>query len=214
MWPTQADVLKVVVETLKENRRVCFDGNGYGSEWPIEAKKRGLPNINSTPEALLGIKDDAAKNMLKTVDVHSFEESEARYNVKIERFIKVRMIELETIQEMLCNEVYPAANEQLAKLSATALTLKQTLGKSSAPLERDLSKLSSLTGELSDVMEQLKEFISACATNHDEAALAKNISEKGMSLMEKARKISDDLELSIDDSLWSLPKYRELLYVL
>ena len=212
--PSNEEVLKVIVDAFTENKRVCFDGNGYGTEWHQEAEKRGLPNLKTTPDALKPIKEPAAREMLTKLGVHKAEEIDARYNVKLERFIKVRLIELETLQEMIANEVYPAATSHLGSLASTVSNLKLALGSAPSDMERDLKCISELTNRLSEAKGKLGQFIEACGAIHDEPTLADKIAKEAIPLMDTVRKISDELELHIDDGLWSLPKYRELLYVL
>lgn len=212
--PTQEDVLKLISETLNEHRRVCFEGNGYSQEWHKEAEKRGLPNIRTTPEALAGIKLPKNKNMLSSIGVHRGNEVDARYNVKLERYIKVRMIELETLHEMVFNEVFPAAIAHTRILAQSAASLKASLGSVPAELENQLRSVTELTSKLINAKDRMTKFLEQCSTSHDEPKLADKIALEGMPLMDDVRKICDQLEILVDDQLWSLPKYREILYVM
>lgn len=152
--------------------------------------------------------------MLAAVGVHRGEEVEARYNVKLERYIKVRMIELETLHEMISNEVYPAAIAHLGNSAQTVAQLKQAVGSVPPQIERELKTVSDLTSKLAEAKDTLGKFIEECSATHNEEKLADRIARDGIPMMDSVRKISDDLELHIDDNLWSTPKYRELLYVL
>jgi glutamine synthetase len=212
--PTTEDILKVISQTLAEHKTVCFEGNGYSSEWHDEAKKRGLPNIRTTPEALAAIKNPKNKEMLSALGVHRGSEVEARYNVKLERYIKVRMIELETLHEMLFNEVFPAAMTHTRILAQSAASLKTSVGTIPKALEHQLQQVSELTATLLSEKDRLTNFLDLCSQIHDETKLAEKIATEGMPLMEDVRKLTDKLELLVDDQLWSLPKYREILYVM
>jgi glutamine synthetase len=212
--PTQDDILKLIVDTLNEHKRVCFEGNGYSEDWHKEAEKRGLPNIRTTPDALAAIKETKNKSMLSALGVHRGEEVEARYNVKLERYIKVRMIELETLQEMLSNEVFPAAVAHTRILAQSAASLKTALGSVPSEIEKQLRHASDLTAKIATAKDKLGGFVDQCSSIHDEPKLAAKIAAEGMPLMEEVRKVSDELELLVDDQLWSLPKYREILYVM
>ena len=212
--PSQEDILKLIVDTLNENKRVCFEGNGYSSDWHKEAEKRGLPNIRTTPDALAAINDTKNKSMLSAIGVHRGEEVEARYNVKLERYIKVRMIELETLQEMVSNEVFPAAIAHTRILAQSAASLKSAMGGIPTEIEKQLRIASELTAKLATAKDKLSVFVEQCVATHDEPKLAAKIAADGMPLMEEVRKVSDELELIVDDQLWSLPKYREILYVM
>jgi glutamine synthetase len=212
--PSQEDVLKLIGETLSANKHVCFEGNGYSAEWHKEAEKRGLPNIRTTPEALAAIKSPKNKNMLSTLGIHRGSEIEARYNVKLERYIKVRMIELETLQEMIFNEVLPAAVAHTRILAQSAAGLKTALGSVPPEFENQLKSVTELTSKLAACKDRLVKFMDQCSTIHDEPKLAEKITAEGMPMMDDIRKISDQLEMLVDDQLWSLPKYREILYVM
>jgi glutamine synthetase len=212
--PSQEDVLKLIVDTFNDHKRVCFDGNGYSKEWHDEASRRGLPNIKSTPEALAGIKLPKNKTMLSELGVHRGEEVEARFNVKLERYIKIRMIELETMQEMLSNEVFPAAIAHTRMLAQSAASLKTAMGGIPAEIEKQLRVASDLTAKLATAKDKLADFVASCSATHDELRLASKIVSEGMPLLDDTRKISDELEMLVDDQLWSLPKYREILYVM
>ena len=214
LHPSQEDVLKLISDTLSANRQVCFEGNGYSQEWHKEAEKRGLPNIRTTPEALAAIKSPKNKNMLTSLGVHRGNEVDARYNVKLERYIKVRLIELETLQEMLFNEVFPAAVAHTRILAQSAASLKTALGSVPGELENQLRQVTELTSKLAGAKDRLSKFMEQCSGVHDEPKLADKIALEGMPLMEDVRKISDQLEMLVDDQLWSLPKYREILYVM
>ena len=212
--PSNDDVLKVIVDVFNETKKVCFDGNGYSEEWHKEAERRGLPNLRTTPDALKPIKEKAAKDMLAAIGVHRGNEVEARYNVKLERYIKVRLIELETLQEMISNEVYPAAMAHICATAQTVSALKAATGSVPAEIERQLKTVSDLTSKLAESKEKLGKFIDECGAIHDESKLADLIARDGIPVMDSVRKISDELELHVDDNLWSTPKYRELLYML
>lgn len=212
--PSQEDVLKLISETLAANKQICFEGNGYSDDWHKEAVRRGLPNIRTTPDALAEIKSAKNKSMLVNLGVHKGNEVDARFNVKLERYIKVRMIELETLQEMLFNEIFPAAVAQTRILAQSAASLKTAIGSVPPEIEKQLKNLSDLTSKLAANKERLSDFMDQCAALHDEVKLADRIAKEGMPLMEEVRKTSDQLEMLVDDQLWSLPKYREILYVM
>jgi glutamine synthetase len=211
--PTNDDLLKVIVDTLNEHKKVCFDGNGYADEWHKEAEKRGLPNLRTTPDALKPLTDAAAKTLLTSLGVHNESELQARYNVKLERYIKVRLIELETLFEMVSNEVLPAATLQVTKLANAQQSLKAA--NTSIPgMDQELKAVVDLTADLLRTKNKLGQFIAECSQLHDEGKLADRIASDGIPLMNEVRKASDELELYVDDNLWSVPKYRELLYLM
>ena len=152
--------------------------------------------------------------MLSAIGVHRGDEVEARYNVKLERYIKVRMIELETLQEMLSNEVFPAAIAHTRILAQSAASIKTAIGSIPVEIEKQLRLTIDLTSALAASKDKLTVFVERCSAIHNEPTLAALIAAEGMPLMEDVRKVSDQLENLVDDQLWALPKYREILYVM
>jgi glutamine synthetase len=210
--PRTEDVLAVIVETFRDVKRVCFEGNGYSTEWHSEAERRGLPNLRTTPDALKVLRDPKIQTALANLGIHTKDEADARFNVQIERYIKVRMIELETLLELVSNDVYPAALSYLATQAQAAANLKDLLGQIPSEMDRDFKRVVTLTTQLSAAKTKLGTFIDECGKLHDEVVLADKVAQDAVKLMNETRYICDELELLVDDKIWSLPKYRELLY--
>ncbi|NBQ54871.1 MAG: hypothetical protein EBU49_14995, partial [Proteobacteria bacterium] len=142
------------------------------------------------------------------------EESSARYNVFVERYNKIRLIELETLLEMVSTQVLPAVESQISHQSAAVEACARTLAKTPKAVASRLEGLVNLYGNLVEETGELQALLGTTSAIHDEEKLAAKLAGDGMAMMEKVRKVSDELELLVDDSLWSLPKYRELLYIL
>ena len=121
---TDDAVLKVVRAAFKESADVRFEGNNYSEAWVKEAKKRGLLNLRSTPEALTQMTTKAARDLFARLGILSNEELEARYNVRVERYIKDILIELHTIEQMAHTQILPAALAYLGDLSHSAAQAK------------------------------------------------------------------------------------------
>lgn len=124
------------------------------------------------------------------------------------------MIELETLQEMLSTDVFPAAIAHTRILAQSAASLKAAMGGVPQEIENQLKMASDLTSKLATAKDKLSGFIDQCSAIHDEPKLAAKIAAEGMPMMEEVRKVSDQLENLVDDQLWALPKYREILYVM
>jgi len=205
-------ILKVIRSTLKKAQNVLFEGNNYSEEWEKEAGKRGLSNFKTTPEALKIYKDPSVKSMMQNLKILTEEELIARYQVRLERYNKVRLIELETLEDLLSTHVYPALSQEIYQQSSSI-----KMGQSCCPnmpskqAESCLQRLNLLREELLRVMLDLKELIVLSKQEADEDVLGENLSHKGMDLMVRAKHLSDQVEASVDDTLWSLPKIRELL---
>ncbi len=208
-------ILAVVKEIYQQTKKVCFEGNNYGSEWHKEAENRGLPHAKTTPDALACLIDPKVAKFLVDVGVYHAEEVTARYNVRIERYVKVRLIELETMLEMVSTQVLPAAYGQLKLLGDVAKSSKDVMGTLPDDQRSEYATIAKLCSKLSSDRDALKKFIHDCHSGgKDEAAVARTIATDGMKLMDLIRDTCNELELHVDDHIWSLPKYREMIYMI
>jgi glutamine synthetase len=212
--PSAEHILALIQETVKATKKIRFEGNGYSNEWHQEAESRGLPNLRTTPEALKVLNQKSTQDMLERLGILGKEESSARYNVFVERYNKIRLIELETLLEMVSTQVLPAVESQISQQSAAVEACTRILAKTPKAVASRLEGLVNLYGNLVEETGQLQALLGTTSSIHDEEKLAAKLAGDGMAMMEKVRKVSDELELLVDDSLWSLPKYRELLYIL
>ncbi len=212
--PSAEHILALIQETIKATKKIRFEGNGYSSAWHQDAEGRGLPNLRTTPEALKVLNEERTQELLERLGILGKEESKARYNVFVERYNKIRLIELETLLEMVSTQVLPAVECQISQQSAAVEACSRAMGKTPKAVATRFEGLTRLYGTLVEQTSLLKTFVEATAAIHDEEKLAERLAAEGMGLMEAVRQASDELELLVDDSLWSLPKYRELLYIL
>ena len=220
--PRDEAVLELVREVFLETAPVRFEGNGYSEEWKIEASRRGLPNIATTPAVIEAMRDPKHHGFLSAFGIFSERELGSRFNVDLERYIKQVTLEAETLIEMLTTQVVPAAERQLA-ISAAALqalsrgaaaasTVGAQAGGGTAALERRVASLSKSLGDVLGGVERLEKLLGDLGPQHDEAHHAAHLAEHARPLMEEIRESADLIEKQIDDELWSLPKYREMLF--
>ncbi|MEY4630865.1 MAG: hypothetical protein RIQ81_985 [Pseudomonadota bacterium] len=212
--PSQEQVLAVIQENIKATRKIRFEGNGYSTEWHKEAVSRGLPNLRTTPDALKVLNDKTTQETLSRLGILAEEESSARYNVFVERYNKIRLIELETMLEMINTQVMPAVESQISLQAGAAGACEKATGKVPSAVAKRLQETATLYDSLAREADRLRSFIDSAGSIHDEAKLADKLAGEGMEIMEAVRKASDEVELFVDDALWSLPKYRELLYTI
>ena len=212
--PTQAQVLTVVQEVIKETKRVRFEGNNYDPEWHKEAVARGLPNLRTTPEALKVLKDEKVMAVLTAHGVLTNEEAEARYNVSLERYVKIRKIELESLHELITTFVIPTGLKQQASAGESARAAREIMGTIPAGEAKSFKDLCEKVQAVYDSRDRLGAFINETNTIHNEERLGEMIAGTGMNLLDSARRAVEDLEAVVDDSIWPLPKYREMLYVM
>ncbi len=205
-------VLKVVRAAFKESAPVRFEGNNYAEEWVKEAKKRGLPNIRSTPEALKELISKQSRTLLTRLGVLTKEELESRYHVRVERYVKDMLIELHTMREMVDTMIMPAAYAYLGELSNAASQAKSA-GIAVIPQITTANQVGELVQELQEYREDLSDVIARAEAMHDDLAKqADLLTSEGADTTAEVRKVCDALELIVGDDFWPLPKYREMLF--
>ncbi|NVO03169.1 MAG: glutamine synthetase III [Bacteroidetes bacterium] len=211
-------IFRVLRNYIIHSKNVLFEGNGYSEEWAKEAKKRGLSNVRDTPLALDAYLTDKTKKLFKLTNVLSERELEARYFIKQECYTKTLQIEARVIGDLALNHVIPTA------LKYQNLLLQNVSGLKDILLEKDFKKQSGYQIELiTEISEHIK-VISVNVHNLIEARKKANLIEdtkaKSIEYCEKVKPFFetiryhvDKLEILVDDELWPLPKYRELLFV-
>jgi glutamine synthetase len=200
----QDAVLEVVKKGVIETKNVRFEGNNYAAEWVDEAARRGLPNLRQTPEALAELIRPEAKEFLAKARVFTEAESDARYHVRVERYIKDIDIEVEALKGLVSSHVLPAAYRQLSLLThvGSGRATKSALDR----MEGAVEALTSRMIELQGVAER-------AAGESDIEHRAKLLAEQVVPLMTSVREVCDRIEESVADEFWTLPKYQEMLFL-
>ena len=197
---TFAEALPPIIQKAwKSSKKIVFDGNGYSEEWHKEAKKRGLLNLPSTPEALPQLITDEAVTVFSNYGVLDERELHARYEIGLEQYVIVTNTEAETGADIAATMILPAAVRYLADLKAAGLT---SLAK----------ELTALIGDLDKAIKQLQKvnLIHDDATIEKEAAYMHDVV---LPALLDVRKVADVLERTVADDLWPLPKYAEMLLI-
>ncbi len=215
-----AAVLRVISEIVKETRPIRFEGNNYSAEWVKEAKRRGLPNIASTCEALKALEDKKNIALFEKYKVFSAEEIIARYHIWVHTYNTVLEIEANTLNEMVNASVVPAGmeyEEMLADNLSKIIRLKREAGLKveEAALTDQKNHLSEVVTKIyyvrRNAVRMIKLLEKARPMGHEKKA--KIYFEELKPLMEHIRKHVDDLERVVSDEHWDLPKYREMLFI-
>ncbi|MFA5272130.1 MAG: glutamine synthetase type III, partial [Candidatus Omnitrophota bacterium] len=213
-------VLEVVAQVAKDTEKIRFEGNNYSESWLKEAKKRGLPNVASTCEALKAFEKKENIAMFEKYKVFSKEEMVARYHIWIHTYTLVLEIEANTLNEMVNASIIPASLEY-AKLLEDNLSQLLALEKN-AKVKFDKKAIEDYKEHLSEVISKIyyvrrntKEMVKLLekAGKLDSEEKGKLYFEELKPLMEHIRKHVDDLECVISDEHWDLPKYREMLFL-
>ena len=205
-------VLKIVRRIFKETAAIRFEGNNYSEEWVKEAAKRGLPNLRRTPEALKQLVGKQSRQLLTKLAIFSDEEIDSRYHVRLERYVKDMLIELHTLRETVDTMVLPAALQYVGSLASAAAQAK-TAGITVIPQIEPANRVGKLIQDLQAARATLGKAIEKAEGMHEELdEQAEFLTHEGADAMAAVRAICDSLEVSIDDELWPLPKYREMLF--
>jgi glutamine synthetase len=205
-------VLEVLREVFKETAAIRFEGNGYSDEWKAEAKKRGLPNLVDTPASLAALRDPKRTAFLEELGVFSAREIESRYVVALERYIKTVELEADTVLEMVNTFVLPAGERQLAA-SARAIEAMRLAGVDSPAAAARLADIGRAVADVAEAARSLGCAIAKADGIHDEPARARAQADAVRPAMAAAREAADRLEHLVDHESWSLPRYREMLFV-
>ncbi len=204
-------ILEVVREAAVATKAIRFEGNNYANEWVVEAERRGLPNLRKTPAALMELVSEKSKHMLTTVGVFSEAELTSRFHVRLERYIKVLAIEVESLGQIVDTMILPTALKYHTMLAQGAAAAKSA--GLTAPQSEVAEHLAKLIAQLTARKHALHAaFVSAEAKATEEAkaeALAHEVSDAMLAV----REICDALEGVVADELWPLPKYREMLFL-
>jgi len=213
-------VLTVIGQIAKDARDICFEGNNYAPEWVKEARKRGLPNVASTFEALKALISQKNIALFEKYRVFSKEEAVARYHIWIHLYNLTLEIEANTLNEMVNASIVPAGYEYeklLAENLKNVVGLKKNAGLKIDPAASSDQKehLAEIVSKIYYVRRNIKEMAKLLekAEKLDNEERAKAYFEELKPLMEHIRRHVDDLERVVSDEHWDLPKYREMLFI-
>ena len=209
-------VMAVVRKFISESQDIMFEGNGYSKEWEKESQKRGLRAVRNVPESYEVYHEPQTVELFSKLGVLAPNEVEARFEILNETYVKKLQIEARIIGDMCLNHVIPAAVKYQNVLIENVNGIKEIFGKGylefcSAEIET-LKKISTYINSISIYVEQLVEARKKANRVEDMAERAKMYSLEVKDMMDKVRENADKLEMLIDDEMWTLPKYRELLF--
>ena len=205
--------IALVKRTIRDHRRVIFNGNGYTAEWEAEAAKRGLPNKKNTPAALPALIDPKNIALMEEFGVLTKVEMESRYEVEMEHYAKVINIEALTMLEMARKQLLPAVNAYMSEVANTAaskLAVSESLSVRSET--KALTRLSADADAMSDAVDELQAAVDAAKALSDESAKAVAFHDDVLPKMDALRAAADDAETICGEDYWPLPSYSKMLY--
>ena len=205
--------IALVKRTIRDHRRVIFNGNGYTAEWEEEAAKRGLPNKKNTPAALPALIEPKNIALMEDFGVLTKVEMESRYEVEMEHYSKIINIEALTMLEMARKQLLPAVNAYMSEVANTAaskLAVSENLSVRSET--KALTRLSADADAMSDAVDELQAAVDAAKALSDESAKAVAFHDDVLPKMDALRAASDDAETICGEDYWPLPSYSKMLY--
>ena len=210
-------IFQVLRQYISESKKICFEGNGYGEEWVKEAKKRGLSNVKTTPEALDFILSDKARTLFEKNEILNERELDARYEIDLERYTMKIQIESRVMGDLATNHVVPTAVEYQNVLIKNVTGLKQVLPDSEFKLlaSEQLNMIREISERMTVIRKTVEEMTEARKSANQQSSARKKAGDycnKVFPYFSKIRYEVDKLELLISDEYWPLPKYRELLF--
>lgn len=208
-------IMHVIQHYIVASKKVLFEGDGYSEEWHKEAERRGLPNLKTTPVALDAMITEKAKHLFESNGVYSHSELEARHEIELEKYIKKVQIEARVMGDLAINHILPAAikyqNELLSNINGLKLAgLPETAYKS------QLSIVAEVSNHIQVVHSKTHEMVEARkVANNIEHSREKAIAYEKLKsdYFDTIRYHVDKLEHLVDDEYWTLPKYREMLFL-
>jgi glutamine synthetase len=203
-------LLGLIKKWMSNSYKAVFNGDGYSDEWVSEAKRRGLPNLKTTPEALLTLTEKENTDFLVRLNIFGREEVETRYNVLLERYIKIRSIEFETLNDMIHQFVIPSALEY-KKLLGKLIKNQKEIGIGSQFEMDAYKKVSQKIDEIHEKSTQLHKTLHDDHTDHQ--LFANKIAQELMPLSVSLAQICNDLEELIPNHFYRLPKYYDMLFL-
>ncbi len=203
----------LIVKTIREHKRIIFNGNGYDEAWVKEAEKRGLLNLRSTPEAIPHLLADKNIKLFCKHKIFTERELRARYEIYLETYVKVINIEALTMADMVYKDILPAISKYGNQLGASIIKKKQALENLPCAYETETLKiLSELTDSIFKGVKELALSIKAAKLHNDNLTLAKVFEEDVLSLMKIIRSDVDLAECITDSAFWPYPTYADLLF--
>lgn len=210
-------IFQILRNYIIESKTIRFEGNGYSEEWVKEAAERGLSNIKDAPEALKAYISKKSIDLLEGLNVLSERELEARYDIRLETFTKKIQIEARVLGDLAVNHIIPTVIKYQNRLIENVKGLKDILpasefGDAASYQLKSIKRISKHKALIQEMVDEMVEERKKANKIDDIRKKTEAYSKKVKPFIEDIRYHIDKLELIVDDDLWPLPKYRELLY--
>ena len=209
-------ILHIIRKYITASKAVLFEGDGYSEEWEKEAHRRGLPNVKTTPLALDAMVTDKAKHLFEVNHIYTHAELEARHEIELEKYIKKVQIESRIIGDLALNHILPSAIKYQNTLATNIKGLKEA-GLSEDEYSSQLRILKEISAHIKvidvkvEAMTEMRKIVNAMTDTRTKAIAYCSQVKEGF--FDEIRYHVDKLEGLVDDQYWTLPKYREMLFL-
>ena len=208
-------VLEVLKDEITYIKPVLFNGDNYSKEWEAEAQRRGLPNEKTTPSALKAMITKKGLDLFEKYQVLSNLEVRSRQLIHLERYIKDLEIEVKCLNTICLSQIIPATVFYQKKLADAINSTRQALGNAAsvtAEIEL-LKKITDLINNIFATNRDIQQKVESANALHDEQKKAEMLSARVKPMMEELREYADALEILVDDDIWPVPKFWEMLFI-
>ncbi len=210
-------IFNILREYIKDSKKIMFEGDGYSEDWAKEAEKRGLNNLKTTPEALKKELDKKFVALYEELGIYTHREIEARNEIKLEKYSTVISIEATVLADIARNHIIPCALNYQNRLIENVKGLKEIFGEKEfrTLAKEQMNMISEISGYVSVMKVEADKLLEAIATAkkaENSQKVAEAFCNDVKPLFDKIREASDALEMVVDDELWPMTKYRELLF--
>ncbi|HEY0751835.1 MAG TPA: glutamine synthetase III, partial [Chitinophagaceae bacterium] len=209
-------IMHIIREYIVASEKILFEGDGYSEAWAKEAEKRGLPNVKTTPLALDAMITEKAKKLFESNKIYTHKELEARHDIELEKYIKKVQIESRIMGDIASSHILPSAIRYQNTLIDNIRGLKEiglsenACNQRTKILQKLTEHINALSTSIEDMLEERKKCNKVEDSREKAIAYCTEVKEK---YFDKIRYHADKLELLVDDKEWSLPKYREILFL-
>jgi len=204
---------ELIKRTIKKHKRILFNGNSYGEEWVLEASKRGLLNLKTTPDALPYLIKEKNIKLFERHKVFSHAELLSRYEIGLENYCKLCNIEAVAIYKLIRKNILPVGSAYAGELSEAATAKKAFMSKTDCTYEYDTVRiLSELTGGLHKKVTELFDELCIAEDKTDLLEKAYHYKDAVLSKMGELRELTDEMELLVSRKHWPFPSYGDLLF--
>ena len=209
----KAKLQEVIKKTIKDHKRIIFNGNGYDDEWIVEAERRGLSNYKTTADCMPHLLDKKNADMLISHGIFTKEELESRCEIMLENYCKTVIIEANTMADMAKKQILPAIEKYVGELCDTVIKKKTVSEKVECMFEtKTISKLSTISDAMFDMAGELEGEVIKAKEESDVVCESAKIRDLVLPAMSRLRLLADEAETVCSKECWPFPTYGELLF--